>query len=1618
MGRIDMGLGKPRQLLLAALLCGLALSIGHSPQPSQAWQQPGGFIQFGGVRSSTEGDINGVFLPTERTQTRKLELGRRMLEEQRYVDAVKILGGILDNEEDWFFTPDDEKANFRSLKVEARRLLGQLPSKGLDEYELQFGAGAKRLLAKAVESGDVMQLAEVSRRYFHTTAGYEATLLLGHYQLDHGRPLAAALAYQQLLDVPAAAARFEPTLSIQAANSWLRAGDEEAAQNVLAKLQSTRPDSEVRIGSRSVDLFAAKADSVAWLEQQIGKPLRAGARALADGWHMFRGDPSRNAESAGGTPLLAHRWDQRMTYIPKLEEFIDQFKHAYLRQSVAAIPSLNPLAIRHPYMVRDPESRKESLARDEKTGELLSRDTVVFRTALYVRGVDFQTGKLLWEIAPPQDNQAFQQLAKSGFSAGQNGQVPQLAAGLEQRLWDDAVYGGMSSDGERVYVIQDLGLSGGQYMDRRMLFMGAAQMRTTGGPKTDNRLVALELAREGYRVWEVGGPDSEVEELTDAFFLGAPLPMDGDLYVLAEVKGSVELVVLDAKTGALEWRQQLAVLERDITQDPYRRIAGATPSFSNGVLVCPTSAGAVVAVDLTSRSLLWAYKYPQQYNNNTLMMMRGYNTQQARTNDRWLDGSVTLVDGRVLLTPLESTKIHCLNLIDGKVLWTQDRGEHIYLGCVHDDKIVLVGKKHVTAIELETGKQASGDGGWPQAMVQLPDDSLPSGRGYYSAGKYYLPTTNSVSGEVMTIDLEQGRVVHRTKSRDGRVLGNLICYRGEVLSQGVDFLGAYYQVESLRDKVARTLENSPDDAEAIARLGEIEMNEGNLAKAIEQFRRSFQLDSNARTRDLLVGALLEGVRRDFAANRDAIAELEELIDQPDQKIALLRMVADGLRETGETMRSFESYLKLVDLESTPAEGADALERVDENLSVRRDRWIQAQLSNLRSLASDEERRQMDAAIDDRLAQFDQDSSTEQLRKGLSYFGAHAASDRLREVLVDKLMGSQDARLECQMLLGQLERSADPARRGGAVARMARLLQMAKRSSHAAIYFRRLATEFADVVCLGGETGRQLAGSIEASDPVHQYLAYSDPWSRGEVRVTTGGTSTSRQTTLRRQYPLDLRGEQGPFFEDTQVVVDQQLQAVVGFDALGEEQFNIPLNRPNQNRQSYIINPNLNHGAVNGHLLVVSMGYQIFGIDTLSARSGSWENVLWRQDLTEEITGVPMNRGINARRLQAPGGLPRFRAEDGQGRAIGIFGPLLAQGVTFQRFRELVCIHPLTGETLWVRRNIPQGSDLFGDEELLFVVRPGSTDALVLSALDGAELGTCKVPAESSRMTTIGRRVLAASSEGGRSKLSLIDPWKKETAWSREFNIGAKTWLLEGEAVGVMEPDGEFVLLSLTDGSPLIEEQLLPESLLTDIYILNSADQRLLITNRAAEPTAGQSISATPGGYNNPLITGHIYAFDRASGKQQWSVPASVEQQGLMLPQPAGLPMLAFVRHVRTQVRSRSTTKTSVLCLDKRTGRPIYENDDFSFGTGYYRLAGSVEDSKVTIMLPNLTINLHYTNDPVAPEPPLQAGIDHAPKKPGGGIFKIFGAVGRALGNGGGVPIAEPAIEENAVEDDD
>ena len=192
-------------------------------------------------------------------------------------------------------------------------------------------------------------------------------------------------------------------------------------------------------------------------------------------------------------------------------------------------------------------------------------------------------------------------------------------------------------------------------------------------------------------------------------FLGAPLPLADKVYVLSEMKGEIRLVALDAATGKLEWTQQLAVLETTLGTEQLRRAAGLCPSYADGVLVCPTAAGAVVALDLTTRSLLWGYQYSRSDASAPevarLGMMRNPTLAANNTGvgNRWTDASVTIASGHVLLTPPESNQLHCLNLLDGKLLWQKSREDGIYVGCVHEDKVLVVGRNMVRALGLRDG---------------------------------------------------------------------------------------------------------------------------------------------------------------------------------------------------------------------------------------------------------------------------------------------------------------------------------------------------------------------------------------------------------------------------------------------------------------------------------------------------------------------------------------------------------------------------------------------------------------------------------------------------------------------------------------------------------------------------------------------------------------------------------------------------------------------------------------------------------------------------------------------------------------------------------------------------
>ena len=108
--------------------------------------------------------------------------------------------------------------------------------------------------------------------------------------------------------------------------------------------------------------------------------------------------------------------------------------------------------------------------------------------------------------------------------------------------------------------------------------------------------------------------------------------------------------------------------------------------------------------------------------------------------ETWADSCAVISGRRVLITPAESLQMHCLDLVDGSPQWSLDRGDLAFLACVDRGVAVVVGNRQLTAVELDTGKFAAG---WP---LKLPEGSLPSGRGYYAGGHYYLPLNVSGAG--------------------------------------------------------------------------------------------------------------------------------------------------------------------------------------------------------------------------------------------------------------------------------------------------------------------------------------------------------------------------------------------------------------------------------------------------------------------------------------------------------------------------------------------------------------------------------------------------------------------------------------------------------------------------------------------------------------------------------------------------------------------------------------------------------------------------------------------------------------------------------------------------------
>jgi outer membrane protein assembly factor BamB len=1457
--------------------------------------------------------ITGVYLPTDRSLSRAVSRARQRLADKEYHEALAFLHGLMGQAEDSFIDSSADDRMQLGLKATARKMVGDLPSDGLAAYELLQGPTARRQLEAALKEGDRDGIARVVRQFFHTSAGYEATLVLAQMEADQGHRLAAAQLFQDLIDTPRASARFDPQLSVAAAVNQLAAGRAEDAEATIRRLMDRSPGAEVSFFGKKAALPSAGSDPLAWLAGMVGEVKSVNKSDI--NWLTARGDPSRNIECPGGQPHLRPRWEARVVNEPSIEAYLTSRSNDYLQRGAVRIPGARPIAV---------------------------GDVVVMRTPENVVAIDWQSGKRVWETRDEQELETEDVPADLAPGLDQD-QLAAQSKPLVQRMWDDALASALSSDGERVFVVRGLPATREVESFPWQINPGFGRISIESSAAS-NQLAAYDLATEGKLAWEVDGGRT-VGPLAGAFFLGAPLPIDNTLYVMAEIRSALYLLALEPATGRLHWQQQLVGLEQGILLDVARRRVGASPSYSGGILVCPTGASAVVAIDVVKREFAWVYRYAREARSaaeaRQLWQRQQLQAQLVGTNEQWLDGSAVIADNRVLITPPESSEIHCLELQTGKFVWKRRRGEALFVGGVDRGIVLLVGSQNVQGLRL----MDQGAPAWKQETVALPTGVLPAGQGYLSEGRYLLPLT---SGQIAEIEMETGKITLVEPASPDIVLGNLICYRGTILSQSPLVIDKFEQLEVLEKRTGTALAKNSDDTTALRESAEIKVAAGEKSEAIRLLKRALELaPEDTATQEMLVGLMLEQLASNYGANRTETSFIAKLVRGRQQQIELLQIDAAGLDALDEKLDAWGAYLRLADFTADEP----AYLRIDDEHTARSDRWIASRLAAIWERSSSDEQRRLSESLKERRPDPKNAQTTAELRHYLAHLGDLPGADEVRLALA-RLLVERDRPQEAELELFQLVNPpSSEESRTIAAELIAKLAAKSHRASR-------------------GAPSNWPRGKVEAALTTIAQAPDMDRQARMPVAQQNGYRA------------LRIEQDYWPGGANVQWYVAADCSEIVGRNLLGEDVFHVTIDQgelPRQYRDAALI-----HGKQLGHLLFVSAGGRIMAIDSRQDSPNSEGEMLWPSRAADDLSSdaIPRRRGpaaANARTSRPPvyhARSSRKRISGASGNAGGCLGPVTPRGVVFQDSNEVKCVDPLSGNTLWVRSDLPPGCELFGDDEYVFAADVGNQKAYVIRLSDGALVEKRDVP-RIEWLLTSGRNLAQcgyAVSRGTRvPQITVTDMWSRKTLYRGEFSQSAGISVIEPNAVAVYEPTGTFRVIDIETGRMLVDQKLEP---LSDLYMIHTnrdGDELFLfVTSQAQQHYKSIGLPA-----DFPIINGFVYAFSLKTGDPLWPGPALVRNRGVVLQQPRDIPFLVFADRQMPRDPASGVSHLRLLCLDRRTGQTIYRNDALpDTMAARFRIRGQ-SDSHPAVAIDMATgkIELAMTDRPRPPSPPANDDLE-------------------------------------------
>ena len=1208
------------------------------------------------------------------------------------------------------------------------------------------------------------------------------------------------------------------------------------------------------LGTQRIRIGGRATSATAYLAGYSKTPSNRG------GWRVPGGNPRHNRLASTSTPHLRPLWT---------------------RDSVA--PPGSPIPEAATAWIKEQRERGRSTA--VANAPLVVGPLVIARDFTGIRALQIRTGRERWK------NKAGYAPADSVIEDTRNS-----ARWFREAVAGNSLAGTLTSDGVRVFFVDGLKMRKPAAVPRIASFRRFSD-NPFGNIVDWNHLnaVALDSRGErnaGARVWRLGGDPAAMKPvpLAGHYFFGPPLPAVGRLYVLSEHKRRLFVHCLQPGDGRVLWSQPLALVGTAVGEDGFRRLRAATPVFADGLIVCPTHCGFLVAVDALTGSLRWG-----AFCGDSLDDLQRHQTMVRR---RFTRGHVgfrlppVIHRGRVFYLPADGQTVFCFDLRTGRKLWSAPRRNAAYIGCVDDGAVLLVGRREARSLAVADGRQR-----WATTV-----ESPAAGRGLATGGHYLLPVE---SGRVVTIDRRTGRLVGFAAAGAGREskvvrVGNLVPAGETILASSSTGLQAF-----------------PSAASALAAIKRNAKPPYTLAETTTAAELSLLLGRTKAADDLLTAALRDkrGPARQAESMKRLLREslFLQLHDEKNQPAPLLKRL-DSLT-TGSPDRG-RYLIEKAEYELARRNAQALLQTLDDLAALKTDTMFAMPGGNAhrvsvaawaptilrRALKDRSLRPQLDRHVRQRRTAALQGKSAGVLERYLTLFDEWPGAGAIRNELARRLIDSRsDQRAELLLLATRKSGSA----REAAIATALLFELWAAHGLHdrAAMLLTDLRGRFAEVALQDGRTtGRAFVRTALKSRltriaferragpafPVRRVSVAEDRW-RADAAHPEQKYGRFRQLfPTGNDSPYDLL-DLGTDDATTLTLMHRETGAVAGKIAI-------------PSRHSY---PILSRRSQVGQFLALGSAGRMHGLSLLEAHRGK---PFW--------TTAPF--GFQER------------------REMLTVGPARPSFAAFQAGSTLAVVDPGTGRLLWQRDGLPPQSGLqsdayaglFGDEHVLVLFSEDRTQCTVFRTQTGETIRRRSFPLRDSvHRELFGRFLFLVSKSDGKSRLRVWDPLDDKELFQREVPGTVHTTALSDSEVAALFPTGELIVLHVPSGKVTQRFHFQKDEVVGANYLKAYREGGRLIVN-VQRPVAVRdrffSFYAGDAFGRIEHVRGELYAWDLKSGRRLWR--RLLPQRTILRPRHGALPIMVLVSRIRDRRRG---TRVAMLVevLDARTGRTLGRRAD-------------------------------------------------------------------------------------------